>query len=222
MTQVIGKTREGDRTVNLTRWPDECPRCHANIDPPYLTGFLASNDAGYQAVFRCTRDVCQGLFIGRYRVDPGTGYYNLHDLAPKSPAKVSYGEEITVLSPTFVKIMNQVEAADSHQLDQLVGIGLRKALEFLVKDFAIGEHPTAKAGIEGIMLGPCISKYITDANVQFCASRATWLGNDETHYVRKWTNMDISNLRDLIRLAVMWIEANLLTKKYKDEMKEGK
>lgn len=118
--------------------------------------------------------------------------------------------------------MNQAEAAGSAGLDQLVGIGLRKALEFLIKDFAIAEQPNEKTNIEKIMLGPCITKYITDPKVQFCASRAAWLGNNETHYVRKWTTMDISNLRDLIRLIVLWIEGDLLMKKYKDEMPEGK
>jgi hypothetical protein len=36
------------------------------------------------------------------------------------------------VSPTFVEIYNQSLAAEAMRLSQLTGIGLRKALEFLV------------------------------------------------------------------------------------------
>ena len=101
-------------------------------------------------------------------------------------------------------------------------MGLRKAVEFLVKDFACGEFPDQREQIQKTMLGPCIDKYISDENVKACAKRATWLGNDETHYVRKWNDKDISHLKDLVRLTVNWTHNVLLTKKYKDEMPEGK
>ena len=50
--------------------------------------------------------------------------------------------------------------------------------------------------------------------------RAVWLGNDETHYVRKWEDKDISDLKRLIKLTVNWIENNLLTQDYMSTMEE--
>lgn len=38
----------------------------------------------------------------------------------------------------------------------------------------------------------CIYKnYIEDNNVRRCAELAVWLGNDESHYLRKWENKDL-------------------------------
>ncbi|MBP2259149.1 hypothetical protein [Virgibacillus alimentarius] len=50
------------------------------------------------------------------------------------------------------------------------------------------------------------------------AERATWLGNDETHYVRQWENKDLQDLKNLIDLTVYFISKNLKAKKYKEEM----
>lgn len=44
------------------------------------------------------------------------------------------------------------------------------------------------------------------------------LGNDEIHFIRKWTDKDIDDLKVLIRLAMTWIENEVLTKKYLDSM----
>jgi hypothetical protein len=125
------------------------------------------------------------------------------------------------VSPTFCEIYGQIENAKADGLDQLVGIGLRKALEFLVKDFAKSEHPEALESIERTPLGKCIDTYISDQNVLQCAKRAAWLGNDETHYIRKWTDKDVSDLHLLVRLTVNWVDNHLLTKKYISEMPGG-
>lgn len=41
-----------------------------------------------------------------------------------------------------------------------------------------------------------------------------WLGNDETHYVRKWEASDISDLKMLIDLTAHWMTSELLTERY--------
>lgn len=121
----------------------------------------------------------------------------------------------------FCAIYSQVETAKAAGLDQLVGIGLRKAVEFLIKDFAKAEHPAKAEEIESTMLGKCIDRYVSDQNILQCARRAAWLGNDETHYVRKWTDKDVSDLNLLVRLTVNWIDNHLLTKRYIKEMEGG-
>ena len=51
-----------------------------------------------------------------------------------------------------------------------------------------------------------------DTSVELCASRATWLGNDETHYIKKWPDKDLSDLKKLIDLTLHWISADILTR----------
>ena len=104
------------------------------------------------------------------------------------------------------------------KLHQLTGIGLRKALEFLVKDFSISLNPSQKEAIERTALARCIEDFIVDDRIKTCAKLAAWLGNDETHYVRKWQDKDISDLKLLIRLTLNWIENHLLTEQYRKEM----
>ena len=103
----------------------------------------------------------------------------------------------------------------------MTGIGLRKALEFLVKDFAIGEHPTEREAIVAKALAKCIAEYIVDTPVQHAAKRATWLGNDEAHYVRRWEDKDVSDLKILLKLTMNGIENHLLGKQYVEEMPDG-
>lgn len=38
------------------------------------------------------------------------------------------------------------------------------------------------------------------------ANRATWLGNDETHYVRLYNDRDVTHLMALIKVTIHWIE----------------
>lgn len=56
--------------------------------------------------------------------------------------------------------------------------------------------------------------------VKSCATKAVWLGNDETHYERKWEDRDINDLKILIQLTLHHIESELLTEKFEMEMKK--
>jgi hypothetical protein len=52
--------------------------------------------------------------------------------------------------------------------------------------------------------------------------RAAWLGNDETHYVRKWEDKDLNDQKSLIEVTVHWIEMEAITNKILSEMPGGK
>jgi len=132
--------------------------------------------------------------------------------------KQDFPQSVVEVSSTFVDIFNQAIAAEANGLTQLVGIGLRKALEFLIKDFSAHQHPDDTEKIKNMLLGPCINAYVTDQNVKDCAKRAAWLGNDETHYIRKWEDKDISDLKLLVRLTTNWVDNVLLTQKYVADM----
>lgn len=67
---------------------------------------------------------------------------------PSSTFKNVFPDEITKLSPAFVQIYHQAEQAENSGLSDICGLGYRKALEFLIKDFAIHEHPEAEATIK--------------------------------------------------------------------------
>lgn len=72
--------------------------------------------------------------------------------------------------------------------------------------------------IQGTFLGKVIEDYVTDSNIKDVAKRAVWLGNDEVHYMRKWVDKDLFDLKQLIDLVVYWIESSIITENLKKDM----
>jgi hypothetical protein len=64
----------------------------------------------------------------------------------------------------------------------------------------------------------CINDHITNENIKIAAKRASWLGNDETHYERIWVGKDLQDLKKLIDLTVHWIEMEQMTKEAIQDM----
>jgi hypothetical protein len=203
--------------------PDTCPLCHHGVEPRFLIAAWLRERQRLEAVFRCPRLGCQHLFIASYTSRYGTSSnWQLTHVAPAGVQTPEFPEAVTKVSPAFVEIMEQVAYADAKSLDQLIGMGLRKAIEFLIKDFCVQEYPDQKGNIEKSELAYVIGQYVKDANIKAAAKRAAWLGNDETHYLCRWTDKDIKNLKELVKLTVNWIESYLLTRQYEQEMPEGK
>ena len=203
--------------------PDKCPRCHRNIHPRGLTATISPDERDAQVVFQCVSSQCEKLFIADYSLGnglKGTAWY-LIDVQPRAPMSPNVTALVAKLSPQFVKIYSQAAAAEAQGLDEVVGIALRKALEFLVKDFATEQHKDRKDEIHRMLLGQCIDNFVDDPSAKSCAKRAAWLGNDETHYLRKWETKDIEDLKRLVRLTSNWIDNVLLTSQYESEMPPG-
>lgn len=139
--------------------------------------------------------------------------------APVLGAQLERGLE--EISTEFVEIFSQVQEAEALGLDSLTGVGYRKALEFLIKDYLISKHPEAKEKISRQLLANCIKEYVTDPNIKDCADRAVWLGNDEAHYVRKWSDRDIEDLKTLLKLTRYWLSSEFLTREYRERMQHS-
>lgn len=133
---------------------------------------------------------------------------------PKPSVQGPFEEGIAEISPSFVEIHSQAQEAEGLGLTTLVGIGYRKAIEFLIKDYLNRTLPEKKGAILQATLSQCISNYVSDPKVKVCAERATWLGNDETHYVRTWLDKDLQDLKVLIKLTQYWISSDILTSGY--------
>ncbi|MBK7871124.1 MAG: DUF4145 domain-containing protein [Saprospiraceae bacterium] len=131
-----------------------------------------------------------------------------------------FSETISSISPSFSTIYNQAIFAEQNGLNEICGVGYRKALEFLIKDYSILSNPQDKEKIEKKLLGACIDQYVTDSRLKAVSKRAVWLGNDETHYIRKWEGKNLDDLKRLIDLTIHWIEMEALTKSFEDEMPE--
>lgn len=223
------------RRYTRDKEPNECPICHFAVHPEEIHWALITVEGrqrfGLEILYQCPRQECQHLFIARYLrsdddlpgtshpgLSPGLRQFVLQELVPTTPQVQYIPPEISSLSPSFPEIYAQSVAAESYGLAEIAGGGYRKALEFLVKDYCISRNKNKENEIKSSFLGSCISNYIDSPQVKLCAERAAWLGNDEIHYVRKWTDKDISNLKELIILTMNWIHSELLTQNYADDM----
>ena len=142
--------------------------------------------------------------------------HNFLGVSPTTIDPSTFPETIKNVSPSFVDIFNEAESAHQLGFEQVAGPGYRKAFEFLIKDYANSLAPNDD--VLKMKAGDVVKKLIPDPRIQKVAERSLWLGNDETHYMRKWVDRDIEDLVTLIKLTASWIDIGERSKKYVDEM----
>jgi hypothetical protein len=197
--------------------PDPCPICHRHSELKVIISDVVENGTKVQIVYRCGYHGCQSFFIGYYGPMRESALLLVKPIKPRTS---HFPESVARISPTFVAVFTESEEAAQSGLTQIAGPGYRKAFEFLIKDYAISLAPDKADEIRKKFSGAVVSDYILDSRIQAVAKRSLWLGNDETHYLRKWTNHDVSDLVNLIKLTANWIEIDHLSKSYIEHMPE--
>ena len=215
----VTSNRKQGSGVHIDKYPDECPYCHRGVDPNFLSGFRHFDNHLLHLSFFCPRRDCNCYFVGEYEEDHSDNFY-LTKILPGRFKQKEFSETILGISEDFVEIYYQANTAEQNGLNQICGVGYRKALEFLIKDYIIYKDNNLKETVEKLLLGKCINDYIKNDKIKDIAKRATWLGNDETHYIRKWIGKNISDLKLLIDLTVHWIETEDLTDRMISSMPE--
>ena len=196
----------------------KCPHCKIAMIPHFIFG--RKREDNYLTVFcQCTNPECKDTFLVDYTYG-SSGVFVFSALKPNtSMDKKDFSEIIREISSSFCEIYNQAYAAQQMNLSQICGVGYRKAFEFLVKDYILSFiDEDKKDGIKQKNLSKCIQEDISSPNIKAVAARATWIGNDETHYVRKWQDKDIKDLIGMIDLTIHWVESEIKTKRLLEEM----
>ena len=212
MEKTIYSDFYGKRDPFTFKYPEvsECPLCRKGIQPILLSsmGYQAKN--GRISLYLLnTCPLCDGVFTSVYSA-PSASASRINDAFyrnsyPQRPYPIRFEKGIETISNSFVTIYQQAYAAEQNQLDQIAGIGYRRALEFLVKDYCIFRYPDFEEKIKNQPLSQCINQYIDYPRLKTVAERAAWLGNDQTHYVQKHTDKDLEDLKRLITLTMHWI-----------------
>jgi|SRR5690554_225087 len=217
----------GSGYLPIDKTADTCPHCHHAVAPRFVNTTLSGDQHArgtyLDVAYQCTRHNCSRLFIGVFKRTMSRGEKMVNDFKFQKSVPLNFRppeiqQEVKEISPSFESIYTQASSAESSGLDEIAGVGYRKALEFLIKDYCIHKCPSEKEAIKSSFLGVVIDKFVDDENLKACAKRAAWLGNDETHYVRKWEDKDIGDLKILIRLSCGWVSNNILTERYMAEM----
>lgn len=190
----------------------ECPLCHTALRPEIKEAFLVSLSEQYFVYVVAFCPLCREVFFIKYgnpgavRAGATTQYIRM---IPTKNHPQSFPEGVSVLSPDFVRIYNQAKDAEDHGLTDLCGMGYRKALEFLVKDYLIHLHPEDGDAIKKELLNNSINR-IESGKIKTLAQKSAWIGNDETHYERRHEALDYTDLKRFISAAVSYIDSELI------------
>lgn len=196
--------------------PDCCPHCQKGIVPIVIGRadssftFRSNGDTVFKKcvlIYECPS--CHELFFGIYNWYYRSGNkIEIDRIVGGSPATYEFSKFIKDLSPKFVETYHQSEKAEFYECKEICGIGYRKSLEFLIKDFAIFKFPDEEANIvnPNFSLSNCIDKYIDDEDVKDLCKKSAWIGNDFAHYTSKHEDFDLEDLKTLINLCVGEIE----------------
>lgn len=205
--------RDGKVTITIST-PSSCPHCGRTMSPQHVGQSKSSeissiSDKGrFSIIYRCSFEDCLKYFVIEYIHDnydePREVNYSY-----RPPIKVKLPENIEKTSPIFVEIYSQASIAEREALTQIAGVGYRKAAEFLIKDYAISKNPSDEEHIKSIMLGKVIADYLNDfPKLQALAKSVAWIGNDETHYVRRHDDKDVQDLKKFILSTAQFIAAD--------------
>lgn len=228
--QIALRSSDGGQSqVQVDQTPDRCPICQFAITPiDWLVGTFREEGRVVERLLQCPNATCRHLFLARYQfVSP---VYLLHTCVPAEIRTPVQSETIKAISDDFCKIYAEAYKAEGMELKLVAGPGYRKALEFLIKDYIISQYAEKdpekiaayRTEVEKTLLAPCIAKYVKSDQIKEIAKRAAWLGNDETHYVRKWEGKDLDDLKKLIALTIHWIEIEKLTADVIQDMPDAK
>ena len=197
--------------------PNECPYCRKSFNANGCDLFhyyqrIHNIAAILYSGYLCP--TCEKLFVIRYMIscignnsdqDPCPIYESI----PHPDSVVTFSKAIEQFSKRYCDVYRQAVKAENDGLTEICGMGYRKALEILIKDYAIKLQPEKEEQICKTMLKNCIEKYITEERVQGLAKGAAWLGNNETHYKHIDSPCDIEDMKRFIKSVETLIECDL-------------
>lgn len=190
-----------------------CHRCRVSANDLVINSYYSVEvDDIYHVFLLEYCPACLGISIAEYYTRKAN---RILDVTGKTPmrfpvarAHTEFNAHISALSPSFVEFYHQSETAQQQGCADICGMGYRKALEFLVKDYLIHEAPDEQSKIKELSLSNAI-QCINDPRVKTLAKAASWLGNDECHYVRKHTSHDVEDMKRFILVLTNFLVSEL-------------
>ena len=161
--------------------PEKCPHCGKDWKFSYVAdvrdshGNITCSTYMFFRLLRC--DFC-GKIIAVYSSEQDN---QIHSIFP-SKANPKLPLSIKALSPHGYETYVQSLQAKSEGLNQLVGGGIRKALEFIVTDFLIKICKEGANTIKALSLHSRIEKLEKTLTAAACAMFTKEAGNGKTHY----------------------------------------
>lgn len=213
--------------------PNFCPYCHRVIEPDRLQAVQDHVNARYVTIWRCVSKECKKVFVATQKYEHDKGLFLFDRFLDGSPKGPSFPKPILELKDAitleenepsqtkFMKTYLQSLVAESQGLDEIAGMGYRKAIEYLIKDWAIYKFPNNKEKILKSWLADIIKTYF-DGDLKEILDRATWLGNDQVHYNKLFEDYNLEHLKELIDLIMVELDREAKKRHYIENIEKRK
>lgn len=186
--------------------PSICPYCHISTDAPISAKNEHSFNGHQLFIATCKCTACRKNFFFACEYDSGKTDYD--PIIYPAVEFVPYSNDtLKAISPRFIDIYNQALQSEFHNNLELAAIGYRSALEILVKDYAINELKKDPEEVRSKKLYDAIEIYLNQDGLFKTADVVRILGNDHTHYDRKYPQYDFGLLKCYMDIFLKNIEA---------------
>lgn len=188
--------------------PVNCPYCGAFIEAKTVSAAsypYTKSSIVYYITYQS--QCCDNSFFTIYDVSGGKG--TLLTMYPAEKEK-DFPEAIKLISPRFIKLYNQAYFTEQNNFFDLAGAGYRNAMEVLIKDYAITELGKPHEEVAKKTLFDGINEYVPSVHITASADAVRVLGNDYTHFERKYEDIDFDILKRYIHILINYIENEYL------------
>lgn len=201
--------------------PDACPCCNKvmsdDLSPIMAINNINNGEKEYKgckvvSIYRCAS--CNSLFAiwseHKAVTQDETAQEGLSytcKIVAEFPFEktTTFTPDITNLSAEFVSIFNQAEVAEAQNLNEICGMGYRRALEYLVDAYIRKNRPT-EAIDANLPLGIKIRNYIDNEQIRTLAEKSAWLGNDATHIINNHPDRSVIDIKKFIKAITSIID----------------
>lgn len=191
--------------------PNSCPHCHLVIIPQYYNHIHSVDSEDRLVVistWHCSNYSCRRYFVAEH-LENGRNPLPVARFLDGTPKPPNWPDSILNLksgvnsneTSKFFNTYVQSLKAEKEGLYEIAGVGFRKALEYIIKDWSISiiTDENEKESIHKMPLLQVVKKYMPD-DIKEITERAVWLGNDQAHYEVIFIDYDIAHLKELIEL----------------------
>ncbi|MDW4038689.1 DUF4145 domain-containing protein [Staphylococcus saprophyticus] len=204
--------------------PKNCPYCN-QLQTPIIksTSNIETDDLFFSVIFKCNN--CSQHFIQQYKRQSSShslGRYRSKQIAfHYQDSSNELTEALKECSPSFVDIKIQLDIAEKHNLDALLKLGYRKAVEQLVWDYLIKYENKNEKSLQGKSFANRIN-LLNFIDSDWLSDLIAWIGNDGAHPYQRHESLTIEDMKELSSILIINIETLIKQKRYKTYHSENK
>ncbi|MDD6906317.1 hypothetical protein ACQRC6_06450 [Peptoniphilus sp. SGI.035] len=185
--------------------PSNCPYCGQIAHSSYISNASLEFDQNSKYfIIALQSNCCDKIYIASYLFEYKTQQFTFLNFYPsQNPNPLP--ENIANISPRFVSMYSQALASERNNHFELAACGYRNSIEILIKDYAIKVLKENPEEVVKKSLFKAIEDYLPK-DLLNTADVVRILGNDNTHYLRKYKDIDFPKLKNYLEIFIGQID----------------